>query len=263
MPTTPVMVRLAAIVTVLLAAFAVSAAAAPAPPATPPCPQVEGWSFLRTSLHDLGASVDYSCFYSQPRRVEELTLNVVWIQPSVPDVHADFTQCGRASQGESYRRLVWSKSHLAREEYSVTGGTLATNAALFQADRERIERAALVLLGATEKLAKPCAKTAPPPATSDTRRPAVRVHPARGVAKSAITFPFSVADNSGRVRVLLTIYEGRTKGKVLFRRNYGLAKSGSYSVKVRAQRANTHLWCITATDAAGNAATACSSLVVR
>jgi hypothetical protein len=257
------MMRLVATGAVLLAVFAVSAAAAPAPPATPPCPQVEGWSFVRTSLRDLGGSVDFSCFYSQPRRNEELTLNVLWIKPSVADVHADFRQCGRVSEGESHRRLIWSKSHLAREEYSVTGGTVASNAALFQGDRERIERSAYALLAATEQLAKPCTKKPATPAAKDSQRPAVRVQPAKGAAGSVITFPFTVADNSGRVRVLLTIYDGRAKAKTLLRKDYGLAKSGSYTVKVRAQNAATNLWCITATDAAGNAATACSSLAVR
>lgn len=198
----------------------------------------------------------------QGGKAETLTLNPLWLKPSVRDTDADYSQCGRASSRGAAEGFVWSKSHFARLHYTVSGGTTASNAAVFQANRERVEKAVLVLLAASESLAKRCAKTTTSP-TRDTQLPTVRVRPARGTAGAVVTFPFSVADNSGRVGVLLTIYNAPAKAKVLFRKSYGQTKSGSYTVKIRIQDARTNLWCVTATDRARNVATACSSLVVR
>jgi hypothetical protein len=248
---------------VVLAALAASTGAA-APPATPPCPQVEGWTFARTfGPIDTGGGVDFSCEYVQGGKAEILTLNPLWLKPSVRDTDADYSQCARASSRGASEGFIWSKSHFTRVHYTVSGGTTASNAAVFQANRERIEKAVLVLLAASESLAKPCAKTPPASPARDTQRPTVRVRPAKGTAGAVVTFSFSVADNSGRVGVLLTIYDAPAKSKRLFRKNYGSAKSGSYTLKIRIDGARTDLWCITATDGARNAATACSSLVVR
>lgn len=251
-----------AIPAVTLVASAAFAAAAPQP-VTPPCPQVEGWTLARTfGPIDTGGGVDFNCEYSQPGRPEDLTLNPVWTKPSVRDTDVDYSQCGRASSRGPAEAFIWSKSHFARLHYVVSGGTAASNAAVFQANRERIEKAVLVLLASTEPLAKSCTKTTPPPAR-DARRPTVHVRPARGKAGAVVSFSFSVADNSGRVGVLLTIYDAPAKARMLFRKNYGVAKSGSYTVKIRVQNRRTAVWCITATDGTRNTATACSSLVVR
>jgi len=150
-------------------------------------------------------------------------------------------------------------------EYRVSGAvSAATNVAVFQAERERLDRTALALLAATEKLAKSCTKTAPQ--ATDTTRPTVRVRPARGRAGSIIGFLFSVGDNSGKVRVVLTIYKTAGDRTVLLRKSYGVANAPparrSYTASIRARSVGTHLWCISATDAAGNTATACTSLVV-
>ena len=247
----------------LFAAGGGSDARAAAPPATPPCPQVEGWTFDRTfGPLDQGLGYQFSCNYVIPGVAEQLSLDVIWIKPSARDVDMDYTQCGRASQGEPYYRMIFSKSHFAREVHTVSGGSVAANAARFQAERERIEKAALVFLAATETLAKSCTKTAPTP-PKDTVRPRVSAQRASGVAGRAITFPFSFSDSSGKARIVVTIYRAPNKAKVLFRKDYGIAKSGRYTFRIRVQTAATNLWCVKATDASGNAATACSALVVR
>jgi hypothetical protein len=263
MPIGVLVVRFAAIVLVLLVGSGGVAATAATPLTTPPCPQVEGWTFGRTfGPIDQGLGVQFSCNYSIPGFAEQLTLDVIWIKPQARDVDVDYTQCGRASQSAPNYRFIYSGSNLAREQYIVNGGTTASNAARFQADRERIERAALTFFAATEKLAKSCAKTSTP-RMKDTIRPTVRTERASGVAGAVVTFPFSVSDNSGKVRVMLTIYRAPNKAKLLFRKDYGFAKSGRNSVTIRVRNAATNLWCITATDAASNATTACNSLVVR
>lgn len=257
------MKRFVFLVLILAVGSGTPVGSAATPIATPPCPQVEGWSFDRTfGPLDQGLGVQFSCGYAIPGFAERLELDVIWIKPTARDVDVDYTQCGRASFGESYYRFIYSGSNFARVEYIVNAGTVASNAARFQADRERIERAARVFLAASEKLAKSCAKT-PPPVAKDTVRPTVRVQRASGVAGTPVVFPFSVADNSGRARVVLTIYGAQNKAKVVFRKDYGIAKTGRYTVKIRVQSPATSLWCIKATDAAGNAATACSALVVR
>lgn len=247
----------------LFAAGGGSDARAAAPPATPPCPQVEGWTFDRTfGPLDQGLGYDFTCNYVIPGVAEQLSLNVVWIKPSARDVDMDYSQCGRASQVADYYRIDYSKTHFAREMHTVSGGSAAANAARFRAERERIEKAALVFLVATETLAKSCTKTAPTP-PKDTVRPRVSAQRASGVAGRAITFPFSFSDNSGKARIVVTIYRAPNKAKVLFRKDYGIAKSGRYTFRIRVQTAATNLWCVKATDASGNAATACSALVVR
>ena len=92
------------------------------------------------------------------------------------------------------------------------------------------------------------------------------MRPAKGRAGSNIAFRFSVGDNSGKARVVLTIYKAPSERTVLLRKNYGVANAPpsrrSYTAAIHARSVGTHLWCIAATDAAGNTATACTSLVV-
>lgn len=243
------------------AALAVATTAAAVAPKTPPCPDVEGWSLTQAATPiDKPISVEFWCDYMRAGQPETLTLDVDWVKPAARDVDVDFSQCKRPSSGGDYYNDVWSGKAFVRLEYRVSGGTVESNKAIFAGERARIERSALIFLAATEKLAKPCTKT--PATPSDTRRPTVRVEPASGKAGTPIAFRLRVADNSGRVTVVLTIYGSRTKGKVVFRKNYGKAKSGRYTITIRANSPGVHLWCVTATDAAKNKATACSKLVV-
>jgi hypothetical protein len=256
------MARLVALIAVVGALLSVSTAASAAGPATPPCPDVEGWTFTRSPpAIDKPISVEFWCEYMRAGQPETLTLDVDWNKPAARDVDVDFKQCARPSSGGEYYNDVWSGKALVRLEYIVNGGTTSSNRAIFAAERARIERSALVFLAATEKLAKSCTKT--PVAVADTRPPTVRVEPASGKAGAAIAFRLRVADNSGRVGVVLIIYSTRTKSEVVFRKNYGQAKPGRYTITIRARARGVHLWCVTATDAAGNKATACSKLVVR
>jgi hypothetical protein len=191
---------------------------------------------------------------------ETLTLDVDWVKPATRDADVDFRDCKRPSSGGAYYNDVWSGKAFVRLEYSVTGGTAASNGAVFAAERARIERSAFIFLAATEKLAKSCTPTTSP--ARDTRRPTVQVEPASGKAGTPVAFRLKVADNSGSIGVVLTIYSSRTKDQVAFRKNYGKAKPGRYTIKIRANGRGVHLWCVTATDTAGNKATACSKLVV-
>lgn len=268
--------RFVSAVTISVIALAAAAAAPSAPPATPPCPQVEGWNYTGTfGPLDNGNAVEFECEYAYPGQPNQLTLDVYWYKPTARDVDVDYSQCGRASSGGDYYRLIWSRSRFAREEFTVNAGNAESNRAIFKAEQDHIQKAALVLLTATESLAKPCTKTAPAPdparpaapAKRDTTRPKVRVQPASGQAGTQIALDFTVADDSGRTGILITIYGGANDKTVLMKKNYGTAKaepSGhDYTAKVLARNRGTSLWCLTATDAAGNAATACSKLVVR
>jgi hypothetical protein len=229
-------------------------------PKTPPCPDVEGWTFTGARAPiDKSISVEFWCEYMRAGYPETLTLDVDWVKPTTRDADVDFNDCKRPSSGGDYYRDVWSGKAFVRLEYSVTGGTAASNKAIFAAERARIERSAFIFLAATEALAKSCTKQAP----RDTRRPTVQVEPAFGKAGAAVAFRLRVSDNSGSVGVVLTIYSSRTKDDVAFRKNYGKAKPGRYTIKIRANDRGVHLWCVTATDKAGNRATACSKLVVR
>ena len=202
--------------------------------------------------------------YAVSGQAEQLTLDVIWIKPSARSVDVDYSQCGRASYGGSYYRFIYSGKALAREEYSVTGGS--NNAGVFQANQTRIQVAAITLLTATDKLAKPCARTTTPPPPQLTARPTVQVQPASGNAGTVVTFNFAVA-SKGKVRIVLTIYGGANNSTVLLRKNYGktsVTSSGrSLRVGIRPNNHGTYLWCITATNTAGRSATACTSLVVR
>lgn len=249
----------------ILVAVAVATATASAPLTTPPCPQVEGWNSAGTfGPIDQGLGILFDCRYARPGQAEQLTLDAVWIKPSARDVDVDYSQCGKTSFGGSYYRFIYSGQALARVEYAVGGG--ANNAGVLQADRARIEVAANTLLTATAMLAKPCAKTTTPPPAS-TARPTVRVQPAVGRAGTVVSFNFTIASSRGVVRIVLTIYGGASNSSVLLRKDYGkqsVAPSGHLlRAGIRANNRGTYLWCITATNAAGHAATACSSLVVR
>ncbi len=239
-------------------------AAANAPLATPPCPQVEGWNSAGTfGPIDQGLGILFDCNYAIPGQAEQLTLDVVWIKPSARSVDVDYSQCGRASSGGSYYRIIYSGTALAREDYEVTGGP--NNASVFQANQTRIQAAAITLLKATSVLAKPCTKTTTPP--PGTARPTVRVQPAAGSAGTVVSFNFTVSARKGKVGIVLTIYGGTNNATVLLSKDYGKASvtpSGrALHAGIRANNRGTYLWCITATNAAGHAATACSSLVVR
>ena len=231
----------------------------------PACPELEGWSHSgQPAVIDNGTHVQFSCAYMQPGRAEQPSYDAFWYKPSARDVDMNYADCGRAASGGSYYRDIWSKTHFVNIEYRVSGAVSgATNAAVFQAERERLDRTALALMGGAEAVAKSCTKTAP---KADTIRPTVKVRPARGAAGTTIVFRFTVGDNSGSVRVVLTIYKSRADRTVLLRKNYGRAKAPAsrraYTAKIHANGPGTRLWCITATDAAGNSATACTSLVV-
>lgn len=230
----------------------------------PGCPQLEGWDLTGQPLTiDSGNHVQFRCVYSRPGQPEQATLDAFWYKPSARDVDVDYHQCGKTATGGSYYRDIWSKAYFVQIEYGVGGGSGASNAAIFQAERERLDRAVLILLTGTEKLAKSCSKTG---TTGDRTRPTVRVHRVTGRAGSNIVFRFSVGDNSGKVRVVLTIYKAPGNRTVLLRKNYGVANAPlarrSYRVTIHARSVGTHLWCITATDAARNSATACSALVI-
>jgi len=240
--------------------------AAPTSNPVPACPELEGWSHSgQPGVIDSGAHLQLSCAYMQPGRAEQPSYDAFWYTPAARDVDMNYADCGRAASGGSYYRDIWSKTHFVNIEYRVSGAVSgATNSAVFQAERERLDRTALALMGRTEAVAKSCTKTVPK--AVDTIRPTVKVRPARGPAGSNIVFRFSVGDNSGSVRVLLTIYKSRADRTVLLRKNYGRAKAPAarraYTVVIHARSAGNRLWCITATDAAGNRATACTSLVV-
>ena len=248
---------------VLGAAGGVSGAASTPVPA---CPELEGWALSGQPLIvDSGNHVQFRCTYAQAGRGEQPSFDAFWYKPSARDVDVDYHECGKSASGGSYYRDIWSKSHFVNVEYRVSGAVSAdTNSAVFQAERERLDRTALALLGAAEKLSKSCTKTAPKPA--DSTRPTVRVRPAKGGAGSNIAFRFSVGDNSGTVRVVLIIYKAANNRAVLVRKNYGVRKAPpsrrSYTATIRTKRVGTHLWCIVATDGARNTATACTSLVV-
>jgi hypothetical protein len=256
------MLRLIALIAVASALLAVSATPAAVGPQTPPCPDVEGWTFTRSPPPiDKPISVEFWCEYMRAGQPETLTLDVDWVKPAARDVDVDYRQCTRPSSGGDYYHDIWSGKAFVRLEYSVSGGSAASNRAIFAAERSRIERSALVFLAATEKLAKSCTKT--PSTPRDTRRPTVQVEPASGKAGTPIAFRLKVADNRGSVTVVLTIYGSQAKDRVVFRKNYGKAKPGRYTIRIRANARGVRLWCATATDAAGNKATACSKLVVR
>jgi len=256
------MARLIALIAVVGALLGVSATSGAVGPATPPCPDVEGWTFTGAPPPiNKPISVEFWCHYMRAGHPETLTLDVDWVKPSARDADVDFRDCKRPSSGGDYYRDVWSGKAFVRLEYSVSGGTVESNRAIFAAERARIERSAFVFLAATEKLAKSCTKQAPPP-PRDTRRPTVQVEPASGKAGTAVAFRLKVGDNSGSVVVVLTIYGSTTKDQIAFRKNYGKAKPDRYTIKIRVNNRGVHLWCITATDKAGNKATACSKLVV-
>jgi hypothetical protein len=253
--------RLIALIAVAVAALVGSTTSGAAAPRTPPCPDVEGWTLTGAAVPiDKPISVEFWCDYMRAGQPETLTLDVDWVKPAARDVDVDFTQCKRPSSGGDYYRDVWSGKAFVRLEYRVSGGSVESNKAIFAGERARIERSAFVFLAATEKLAKSCSKT--PSGPRDTRRPTVRVEPASGKVGTPIAFRLKVADDSGSVSVVLTIYGSRTKADVVFRKNYGKAKSGRYTIKIRANGRGVHLWCVTAVDAARNKATACSKLVV-
>ncbi len=262
--------RIVALVTICLAIVA-SAAVAPAaaPPPTPPCPEVEGWTATAPfGPIDNGNAVQFECNYSLPGRAQQLVLDLHWYKPTARDVDVDYNQCGRATSGGAYYTDIWSKSSFVHEEYVVNSGTAPDNAAVFRAEQERIQKAALTLLAATEKLAKSCTTSTPSAETHrDTTRPTVRVRPASGHAGATIALRFTVADDSGRVGILLRIYRSRANRTVLLSKSYGtagaVAPGRSHTARVRAPGRGTHLWCVTATDAAGNRATACGTLVAR
>ncbi len=252
--------RFVSIVAVGLAALAVPAGTSAAPAPAPACPQVEGWAPSGRPLTiDSGLHFQFRCVYAQPGHSETATFDAFWWTPAARDADVDFHECGKASGGGSYYRTIWSGKSFVEIEYGVGGGN--ANAALFQAERERLDRAALALMASTENLAKSCTKAAVP-SVRDTTRPAVRVHRAGGPAGGKIAFPFSVADDSGRINVVLTIYDGRAKAKTLVRKRYGWARSGSYTVRLRLRSVGRHYWCVAATDAARNTRVACGTVVV-
>jgi hypothetical protein len=229
----------------------------------PPCPPAQGWISAGTfGPIDNGNGIEFQCLYSLPGQPNQLTLDLHWNKPTARDVDLDYSQCGRATSGGSYYTEIWSKTHFVSEQYTVSAGY--NDADVFKADQQVIQQAALTLLAATEKLAKPCTKTPTP--VRDTSRPTVALRPAKGRAGTNIAFRFTVRDDSGHANILLTIYKAANNRTVLMRKNYGTAvaaRSGSaYTAKIHARNRGTNVWCITATDAAGNKTTACATLVI-
>jgi hypothetical protein len=247
-------VRFVAILAAAVAAVAVPSAMPAAPPPTPGCPDLEGWTLAGPPLTiDNGLHLQFRCAFAQPGRAEQASFDAFWTTPAARDADVDFHECGKAPDGGSYYRDIWSGKAFVQIEYRVEGGT--QNAGVFQAERERLDRAALQLMSATEKLAKSCVK-------KDTVRPSIHVRGVRGPAATTLAFPFSVADASGRANVVLTVYDTRAKAKVLVRKKLGWLAAGIHSAHVRVASRGAHIWCITATDAAGNTATACGAVVV-
>jgi hypothetical protein len=247
------------------ALMASAAMASSVPIATPACPPVDGWMSAGTfGPIDQGLGIEYQCLYSVPGQAEQLTLDLIWIKPSARDVDVDFSQCGKAPYGGSYYEFIFSGTALAREEYEVTGGP--NDAGIFQADRARIEAAALTLLHATAVLAKPCTRTVTPP-PSRGARPTVAAQPAAGNAGAVVSFNFTVAGSSGKVRIVLTIYSGTNNSSILFRKDYGNTSVSptprALHVGIRANNPGTNRWCVTAINARGKATTACNTLVVH
>lgn len=239
--------------------------AAPRLTPVPGCPDLEGWNHAGVpGTIDSGDHVQFSCNYSQPGHGEQPSYDAFWSKPSARDVDVNYSDCGRAASGGSYYEDIWSKTHFVNVEYRVSGAvSAATNAAVFQAERARLDRTALALLAAAEKLAKSCTKTVSKPA--DTIRPTVKVGGARGRAGTAIALRFTVGDNSGKVRLVLTVYKSSGLRTVLLRRSFPVSAPSarrSYTATVRIGSIGRHLWCIVASDAAGNATTRCASLVV-
>jgi hypothetical protein len=251
-----------------LTVLAAPGAAGAALPATPPCPQVEGWSPAGTfGPIDNGNAVEFECLYSLPGQPQQLTLDVHWYKPTARDVDVDYSECGKASSGGSYYTDIYGGTNIVHEEYVVNSGTAAGNAAVFQAEQQHIQQAAQVLLTATEALAKSCTPSASAPPIGDTTPPTVHVAQANGRAGTNIAFRFTVGDDSGHVNVVLTIFRGRSSRKALLNKNYGTASAQSsgnrYIAWIHARNRGNYLWCVTATDAAGNKAVACTRLVVR
>ena len=157
--------------------------AAPTSNPVPACPELEGWSHSgQPGVIDSGTHLQLSCAYMQPGRAEQPSYDAFWYTPAARDVDMNYADCGRAASGGSYYRDIWSKTHFVNIEYRVSGAVSgATNSAVFQAERERLDRTALALMGRTEAVAKSCMKTVPK--AVDTIRPTVKVRPAgrRGV----------------------------------------------------------------------------------
>jgi hypothetical protein len=263
------MKRLAVILVGAFAALAAPGVAVATLPATPPCPQVEGWSPAGTfGPIDNGNGVEFECLYSLPGMPQQLTLDMHWYKPTARDVDVDYSECGRASSGGAYYTDIYGGTNIVHEEYVVNSGTAAGNAAVFQAEQQHIQQAARVLLTATEALAKSCTPSATPPTpVGDATPPTVHVEHAHGRAGTNIAFRFTVGDDSGHVNVVLTIFRGRHSRRALLNKNYGTASAqptGSrYIAWIHSRNPGTYLWCVTATDATGNEATACNRLVVH
>ena len=253
----------------LLIAIAASAllasvsGAAPKLTPVPGCPELEGWDHAgEPATIDSGNHVQFRCTYAQPGHGEQPSYDAFWFKPSARDVN--YADCGRPSSGGSYYQDIWSKTHFVNVEYRVSGAVSAsTNIAVFRAERARLDRTALALLAATEKVAKSCTKTVPKP--TDTRRPTINVRTARGHPGSTIALRFTVGDNSGKARIVLTVYKTAGNRAVLLRKRFNVSAPSagrSYTTVVHVKSVGAHLWCITASDAVGNASTACTSLVV-
>ncbi len=275
--------RSAAFLVLALITLSVAPAALATPPPTPPCPQVEGWTPEGTvGPIDNGNAVQFDCEYALPGQPEQLTLELHWYKPTAREVDVDYSECGRASSGGSYYTTIYSGNSLVYEEYIVSSGPEADNVSVFHAEQQRIQTAAYTLLAATETLAKSCTKNeAPPPTLPPTTeptpppiappshnmtRPVVHLHPVTGRAGTSFAFRFTVSDPSGYASILLTIYHGSSKTPVLSH-NYGKAKAqptgDTYAPVILARNRGRYVWCITATDAAGNRSKACNSLAVR
>lgn len=254
------MVRFVAILAAAVAAVAVPSAMPAAPPATPGCPDLEGWTLAGPPLTiDNGLHLQFRCAFEQPGRAEQASFDAFWTTPAARDADVDFHDCGKAPDGGSYYRDIWSAKAFVQIEYRVEAGT--QNSAVFQAERERLDRAALQLMTATEKLAKSCAKQAAP-APTDRTRPSVHVRGVRGPAATTIAFPFTIADDSGRMNVVLTVYDGRAKVRVLVRKKLGWLRSGAHAARLRLASRGAHVWCVAAADAAANTRTACGAVVI-
>jgi hypothetical protein len=274
------MTALRLLLVLVAAALLAPASASADTPATPPCPQVEGWVSAGTfGPIDNGNAVEFECNYSLPGYAQQLTLDMHWYKPSARDVDVDWTQCSRASSGGAYYTDVWSGAAFVHEAYVVNAGTAEGNAAVFKAEQDHIAKAAKVLMTATEALAKRCQPTSTPVAPTPTPTPAptaeppadaapplVHVQRASGRAGKVIPFNFTIGDASGSLHVVVTITRGASR-TVMMRKDYGTVSvdpAGSgFVAKIRARTRGRYRWCVKATNDAGTATTACSSLVVR
>lgn len=262
-----------------------SAAAAPEAGANhcplPPCPQVEGWSAKapRAPNVDSELSAQFGCDYAKAGSGADFYMKAVWLRSAaiLPRDAPAYTGCGYATENAPTFRKIHSKTHFVSLGYGTAGngtGGSPDAFALWASEQERFTKAALVLLTATESLAKPCPGQAPPPtpppsppASRDTKSPTVHADNSSGYAGSTIKLRHSVRDNLREARGVAAVYA--YPGKRLIWRNTGdwITLTGNpywtRSYPAPRNRVGNFAFCVYALDRAGNRSTeSCAALVI-